>query len=236
MPNTGMNNWNFRDNHVQPSLEKEGSYISSESQLIAFGPPYLADLTSTTLGTVAEADARTVPVAPCGLVENFSYSQAQQLMKIFEIGSSRSYTLGGRSDGNLSFSRVLYHGPSALRMVYSSYRAKNGSFDALVGNGAPGVRTVDTGNTPPGTVGAGGDSDHDYFFNMQNALFRQPVGCLLFMKSQDGKGYAGLYFEDALVGSYATGTSSAGIIVQEQVGMRFDRIAPMKVRFTGTPA
>lgn len=236
MPNTGLYNWDFRDKHVQSSIERDGSYISSESQLIAFGPPYLSDMVTALGGTVTEADARTIPVAPCGLVENFSFSQAQQLMKIFEIGSSRSYTLGGRSDGNLSFSRILYHGPSALRMVYAAYRAKNGAFNALVGNGAPGVRAIDIGSTPPGTVNAGGEPDHDYFFNLQNILFRQPVGGMLFMKSLDGKGYAGLYFEDSLVGSYASGTSSAGIVVQEQVAMRFDRIVPMQVRFTSLPA
>lgn len=228
---TGLFGWNFKDQHVQPSISEQ-SYITSESQLIAFGPPNLSDLASAPAGTVPETDSRTIAVVPAGLVENFSVAQGQQVIKLYEIGSVRSYILGARADGQISLNRVLYNGESLMRMMYAAYKAKNGLFQALTGNSAPGVREIDVGTIAPGTVNAAGQSGHDFFFNMQNVLFRQQFGTLLFMKDQSGTPYSGMYFESCMIASHGFGTSSAGIVVQEAAGLRFDRMLPINVRFT----
>jgi hypothetical protein len=225
-------NWDFRSRHVQPDIEEEDA-ITSESTLVAFGPSSLQAVAAGISGAAATIDARSVAIAPAGVVENFTVSLGQQVIKLYEIGSSRAYMIGGRSDGQLSVARGLFNGPNLPRLMYAAFKDKSAAgFKPIVEANAPGVRTVDTGDIPPGTINAGGRPTHDFFANFQNPLFRIPFGTLMFMKDQAGRSYTGFYFESCLIATYGMGTSASGLAIQEAVGLRFDRALPVNVRFS----
>lgn len=224
-------NWDFRSRHVQPELEDDDA-ITSESTLIAFGPSSLSAIAAGIGGTGNTLDARSVAIAPAGLVENFTVSLGQQVIKMYEIGSSRAYMIAGRSDGQISIARGLFNGPNLPRMMYASFRdARTGGFQPLVEANAPGVKSVNIGTVEPGTTNAGGLPTHDFFMNLQSNLFKIPFGTLMFMEDQARRAYTGFYFESCLLATYGMGTSAAGLAIQEAVGMRFDRAVPVNVRF-----
>ena len=117
---TSFNNWDFHNHHVQEEL-LGGEFVSAETTLIAAGPPRLSDIAPSgdqTIDTQDEGDM----VFPIGVLENVGMSQSKQLQRIFEIGSSRSYFIPGRTIGSLTLGRVLYHGPSLLKVLYAHYK------------------------------------------------------------------------------------------------------------------
>ena len=232
MPNTqGLSGWSFQDKNVQPAIDKE-KFISFESSLVAFGPSTLAALAASSTGTIPETDSRTIAVYPTGLVENMTYGGAQSVQKIFEIGSVRSYLVAGRPDGQVSLSRVLFHGPSLMRSVYASFKDKNGLYQSLTGNTAPGVKTISGGNTGPGTVNAGGEPDTDFFFNIQHPIFRTPFGMMVVFKDVQNNPYSSIYFETCLANTHGFGVTAGTVMVMESTSFTFERALPVNVRFT----
>jgi hypothetical protein len=228
--NQGLANWRFKDDHVQPALD-QSKFISFESCLISAGPPQLTDLAAAATGTVPDTDSRTIAVYPIGLIENFTTGQGQSVNKLFEIGSVRSYLFAGRPDGQASFQRILFHGPSALRSIFASYKDANNLFGSLIGNSAPGTQTIKSGNIAPGTISAAGQPDHSFWFNLQNILFRNSFGLLLYMKDTAGTPYAGLYYENAMITQQGFGISAGTVSVMEQISLTYERISPVNVRF-----
>lgn len=76
------------------------------------------------------------------LVQNFQTSFRQQVLRVFELGSTRVYYVRGRAEGNLAMSRVL--GPAPLmKIFYQTYGnpcfapTNTISFIANVGCGRP---------------------------------------------------------------------------------------------------
>jgi hypothetical protein len=59
------------------------------------------------------------------VLENVGLSQSKQLQRLFEIGSSRSYFIPGRVIGSITLGRVLYHGPSLLKVLYAHGSSRN---------------------------------------------------------------------------------------------------------------
>jgi hypothetical protein len=229
----GLANWRFKDEHVQPAIDQK-KFISFESTVICFGPALLSSLAAaSTPGLIPNTDSRTIAVYPAGLIESFQVGQGQSVAKLYEVGSVRSYLFAGRPDGNASFSRVLYHGPSALRSAYAAFRDRTGLYSSLTGNTAPGVEIINGGNIAPGTVNANNQPDHDFWFNLQNIVFRNPFGILVYMKDTSGTPYAGLYFETCMITTHGFGISAGMVSIMEQVSMNFERISPVNVRFVG---
>ena len=46
----------------------------------------------------------------------------ETISRIWEVGSGRSVFISGRTVGQLGLSRILYHGPSLLRVLYAYYQ------------------------------------------------------------------------------------------------------------------
>ena len=82
---TTLQDWNYGSQHVQINLNGS-DFVSAQTTLICAGPPRMASVSSIVSGT---------PVLALGVTENFSVQQNQQLQRVFEIGSARSYLIPG---------------------------------------------------------------------------------------------------------------------------------------------
>jgi hypothetical protein len=221
-------NFNFGEEHVQPAIKNADGFITSESQVIGFGPPTVDQIVAGS-GLAQTLNAFDIPVVLAGVVENYSWAQGQQVIKIYEIGSVLSYTIASRADGQVSLNRVLLNNQSLMRMMYAAYGATNGTFKPLIGVGSPGVQLIDAGNTLPGTVNPDDDGNRDFFFNMNHPLFRNTFGSIIFLEDTKKRAYGAVYFENSLVSSHGIAVSSGGLIVQEAAAFRYTRAVPVRV-------
>ena len=101
----------------------EGRFASGAFTMIAAGPPRLAAIGgSTAAAAAASTGAGPANFAlPIGVVQNFNLAHNKNFARFWELGSERSYFIAGRTVAQAGFSRVLYNGPSLLRMMYAFY-------------------------------------------------------------------------------------------------------------------
>ena len=114
---TNITKWNYQKNHVEREL-RGGEFISGMTTLIAAGPPTLADASSDTIDGLKQF------AYPIGVLDSANLSQGRQLARIFEIGSKRSYFIPGRVMTGINLGRVLYYGPSLLKVLWTYYGDK----------------------------------------------------------------------------------------------------------------
>lgn len=229
MATTSFSNWDFYNYRVQQELQG-GQFVSAESTLVAAGPPRL-DQTGGG-GEIAY---------PIGLLETFGIQQSRQLQRIFEIGSTRSYFIPGRTIGSISIGRTFYFGPSLLRVLYAYYRST--SFD--LGTTDPGgTVTAPEGNlTVPdpsaallGTFAVGDlhelrrNPGYGYLIiDLASDLFAQPTGLAIYFKDANTDTVGGFYVEDSYVQGHQMTVSSGSVLVMEGVSIQYDRLVPLNV-------
>src|SRR4030067_2709490 len=98
--------WNFSDwspytNYVQSGMV-DGAYANAGFTMLAAGPPRIANIGGAAAFAQAvsgSGQAANQIVFPIGIVQNFNLSHTTQFSRIFEIGSERSYFIGGRPVG-----------------------------------------------------------------------------------------------------------------------------------------
>jgi hypothetical protein len=230
MPNydagtSDLSNWSPYKAHVQGGL-REGNYLNGQFILICAGPPFFSDM----------GGAATSTVYPIGLTQNVALSQNKAISRIFEIGSDRSYFIAGRSVGQLSLGRVVYHGPSLLRCLYASYSSPGGdgsyAIDPLV-SGVNTAATIMDGATPAKSSGVrhgirippGYDN---MFLNLASDLFSQPIGLYLVFKDNEKRTVGSIYLDQCYVPTHSIAVDAQGLIVQESVGIQYERMVPVK--------
>lgn len=246
---TSFNNWDFHNHHVQEEL-MGGEFISAETTLIAAGPPRLTDITGgpggddQTIDTPDEGDM----VFPIGVLENVGLSQSKQLQRIFEIGSSRSYFIPGRTIGSITLGRVLYHGPSLMKVLYAHYKqsATDAKFQLNhTGKGA----TVDVGGVavpdPNATLlelpelqrqlhrvqfTPGYD---DLWLNLASDIFNQPTGLAIYFRNQLDMTVGAIYLEECYIQGHQMSISSGSVLVMEGVSLQFDMLRPIRIFLPG---
>ena len=221
---------NAYEKFVQSGM-RSGEYLNAAYTLIAAGPPRLAmvaggtDSTNTsTVGSVLSGCGANMFAYPVGLLQNFNLSWNRNIMRIWEIGSERSYFISGRTIGSLGLGRVYYHGPSILRVLYAYYadRIPPVSFGPLFNNiGMSRMENPHDVKIPPGY--------ENFFINLASDLFAQPVGLLLYVKDTNGNALGAIYFEDCYVPSHNIATDSQGTLYNESVAIQFERGIPIKI-------
>lgn len=244
---TSFNNWDFHNHHVQSEL-LGGEFVSAETTLIAAGPPRLTDITGgpggddSTIDVPDEGDM----VFPIGVLENVGVSQSKQLQRIFEIGSSRSYFIPGRTIGSITLGRVLYHGPSLLKVLYAHYKQKVGTFklnDKGIGAkiSVGGVEIPDPNATllelpalqkelhrvkySPGF--------DDLWMNLASDIFNQPTGMAIYFRNQLDMTVGAVYLEECYVQGHQMSISSGSVLIMEGVSLQFDRVRPIRMQLAG---
>lgn len=245
---TSLGNWNFYDQHVQRNLNG-GDFVNSQSCIICATAPRAEMLAGvdagSTVTSAAEGNNGAAYAIPIGIVSDFSLQQQKQMAKIYEIGSSRSYTVSsGRTDIGLQLNRVVYRGPSLLAVLMAYYpkekftqqaleildRDKEIGLDMKVDIGLKkGHPVVD--NLPEIVYTPG---YNNFWLNLASNLFSQPMGLLLLMKDQNKRDTASVYLEDCYIQTHSFSVSSASAILAESVSITADRVLPQKVNLVTT--
>src|SRR3954470_14347075 len=106
-----LSEWRPYERFVQGGLV-DGQFLSAAFTMVAAGPPRLANIGQAAgpLGTSRDW------AMPIGVVQNVGLSHNKGFARFWELGSERSYFIAGRTQGQLQLSRIMYHGPSLLRM------------------------------------------------------------------------------------------------------------------------
>jgi hypothetical protein len=221
-----LSQWQPYDQYVQGGMV-DGRFMSAAFTLLAAGPPRLSAIggVATAAGLVGTGAAGEDQIAyPIGLVQQWSLGQNMNLARFFELGSSRSYFIPGRTVGQLSLARVMYHGPSLLRVLYAYYSdiIPDTVVDPLYSSTAPSF--VDNQHDvmiPPGY--------ENVYLNLASDLFSQPIGLMLIMKDSNESTLAAYYFESCYIPSHQIGTDAMGVVIQESVSVQYERVVPINV-------
>lgn len=223
-----FNNWSPYQNYKQsggvgPGMV-DGEFVSGAFTGLFAGPPRLASLGgAVSIGAaIASPEQGAQLVYPVGIVQNLSVSHNRQISRIFELGTERSYFISGRTIGQLGLSRVMYHGPSILRVLYAYYEdlVPTTVVPAVFPNiGASVMANPHDVIVPPGY--------ENFYLNLASDLFSQPFGMLMIVKDSNVNTYGSFYFESCYVPSHGWAVDSQGVIAQENVGIQFETCVPV---------
>jgi hypothetical protein len=227
---SNFSEWSPYDKFVQQNMT-DGKFLNAGFTVLAAGPPRLSALGRMAVNTLsAIGDLGGVSAAmdqlvyPIGVIQNVNLSHNRTFNRIFECGSERSYFISGRTMGQLSIARILYHGPSMLRVLYAYYSDSLGgtTMPALFANaGVNAYANPHDVVIPPG---------YDYLFlNLASDLFNQPMGLLMFVRDSNLKTYGATYLEGCYVPNHTWATDSQGVIIQESAAIQFERALPVSV-------
>lgn len=229
---TSIKNWRFWDQHVQSELQG-GQFINASTILLAAGPPRISDSTATSI-SVDSSDI----AYPLGIIENFSLSQNKQLQRMFEIGSKRSYFVPGRTVGQIMLGRVLYFGPSLMRILYAYYPPAKIPGAHSLGFAS---RELDAGRTSDilDRPGEGKDTvepndNVDFFINLASDLFDKPLGLMCYLRDSQNDSYGAFYLEDCYLQSHQFNINSSSVLVAEGVSAQYDRLVPINIKAANT--
>lgn len=220
-----ISGWDWENKHVNQSYSVNGvtpntnihDIVESGTVLIASGP---ADISAS-----VDNNFRVVPI---GLVENASIAMSKPLSRIFEIGSKLSYIIPGRTVGQIALSRVLFDGPSLLKVMYQGEVAydeylggkdvKSVAFNSGGAVDSAGVKVAkEVQNIGSGQIA----------MNLASSFFEQPVGLAFYFKDQESDQVGQVYFEGCRIGSYNMGISANMNVLTEGISMEFTQCTPI---------
>jgi hypothetical protein len=220
-----LSEWQPYSRYVQGGLV-DGQFVSAAFTMIAAGPPRLANIGGATgVAAALSSDGAGKDFAlPIGVVQNVNLSHNRSFARFWEIGSERSYFISGRTVGQLGLSRIMYHGPSLLRMLYAYYQ------DLLPPTVVPfvfpnlGPATVANPHNvkiPPGY--------ENIFLNLASDLFSQPIGILMYFRDSNEDTVGAIYLEECYIPSHTIATDAGGTVIQENAAVQFERGVPVAV-------
>lgn len=228
MPST-ITNWEPYKNKVDNSARAEGKFMSGAFTLLAAGPPRLANVGgNAAAATGVSTSAGKDWALPIGIVQSFNLGHQRSFNRFWELGSERSYFISGRTVAQAGFGRVLYNGPSLLRMMYAFYQ------DTVAPTLVPIIEGLDTNfpanqhnvKIPPGF--------ENIYLNLASDLFSQPCGLLVYMKDSNENTMGAVYLEETYIPSHSIATDAQGVVMQEQVALQPERVVPVAVNAVAT--
>jgi len=220
----GATSWNWREDFVQldENMGTPGLFIASESTMIAFGP--------------AKASP-AFDVIKCGLTPNVAISQQIPQQRLPEIGSQRVHILNGVPVGGGSMSRLVYNGPSLLRLAYGSlFDDKTGAptplaLSGMLSNGSAAQNFTTKAwqglmSNPDKTME--GHQDTDMWISLWDPRFRMGIGLCMYFQDVAGNAVGGVYAEGTKFNTHNLTQSAGQLIMVEGVSFAFDRLVPIK--------
>lgn len=258
---TSISSWNRATKHVEADV-RSGRYVNAETCLLFAGPPRITDIggidgnTSSGTQNAALVANGIDALYPIGLVEQFGLQQVQTVQKMFEIGSRRSYQAGGRVHVAANLGRVMFHGPSLLRVCYAYYPnsialANGKSLNGGSGTGSGGVTDSVSAVMVGGNMGsspangpifpqiffeagslAGTDPEETlpdtFFINLMSELFSNPFGLGCILRDNRNNNYGGFYLEDSMITAHSLQISSSSTLITEALNIQCDAAVPME--------
>jgi hypothetical protein len=217
-----LSEWKPYERYVQGGLV-DGKFLSGAFTMIAAGPPRLANIGGSAAAAVGATQKDWA--LPIGVVQNLSLGHNKAFARFWEMGSERSYFIAGRTQGQLQLSRIMYHGPSLLRMLYAYYQ------DLI----PPTIVPFVFDNIAPTTVANPHDVKippgfENIFLNLASDLFSQPCGLLLYFRDSNEDTVGAIYLEACYVPSHQINTDSNGVVIQESAALQFERGVPVAVK------
>jgi len=221
-----FSDWSPYTNYVQSGMV-DGAYANAGFTMLAAGPPRIANIGGAAAFAQAvsgSGQAANQIVFPIGIVQNFNLSHTRQFSRIFEIGSERSYFIGGRTVGQLGLARIYYHGASLLRTLYAYYQdlVPPTAVPAMFPNA--GAQTQSNPHDviiPPGY--------ENIYINLASDLFAQPIGIMMYMRDVNQDALGAMYFEACYLPNHSWQTDSQGVLIQESVAVQFERAVPVAI-------
>lgn len=227
----GISEW---DSHSYQALEpgvRDGDYVSSDSCLVAAGPPTL-QMTGGIPGnldlTKSPRDSNNIQLSdntayPIGIAQGINIGQNLQQMRIYEVGSNFDYVVTGRSVGQVTLSKVFISSASLLRVLYAYYQTSAVKvIESLFDTPYAAANVLNDVYISPGS--------NNIFMNLASDLFRNPMGLLFIMRTSQNNDIGGFYLERAVVHAHNIAFDPQGIIIQENATLSFSRIVPVAIQ------
>jgi hypothetical protein len=221
---SSLTSWNPYSQKVDnASALGEGRFASGAFTMIAAGPPRLSSIGGGAAAGLDLSSGTSNWALPIGVVQNFNLAHNKSFARFWELGSERSYFIAGRTQAQAGFSRVLYNGPSLLRMMYAFYQdllapttIKSFGVDAKIPLTVANQHNV---KIPPGF--------ENIYLNLASDLFSQPCGLLCYMKDSNETTLGAIYLEETYLPSHSIATDAQGVVIQEQVSLQPERAVPI---------
>jgi hypothetical protein len=202
-------------------------FLNASFTLLAAGPPRLANIGSLTFASDALASgAGDDIVFPIGIVQNFNLSHNRQFNRIWEVGSERSFFIAGRTVGQVGLSRIMYHGPSLLRVLYAYYQDLQPPTLVPSVIGAFNVGALTVANPHDVKIAPGYEN---LYLNLASDLFNQPIGLMAYFRDSNEDTVGSIYLESCYVPNHTLATDAQGTILQESAAIQFERAVPVAV-------
>jgi hypothetical protein len=215
-----LSEWRPYEKYVQGGMV-DGQFLSAAFTLIAAGPPRLANLGSAGAAGAGLSSGTGDFAMPIGIVQNINLSHNRAFARFWELGSERSYFVSGRTMGQLGLSRVMYYGPSLLRVLYAYYGDEMPPATVTpILQGFSGV----VANPHDVKIPAGYEN---LFLNLASDLFSQPIGLLLYFRDSNEQPIGAVYLEACYLPSHTIATDAGGTVIQENVAVQFERAVPV---------
>lgn len=224
-------NWKPYENYVQSGGEGpgmvDGKFVSGAFMGIFAGPSRLSSIGGVvSLSTAVDNPAAASQIVyPVGITQNINLSNNRQFSRIFELGSERSYFISGRTIGQLGLSRILYHGPSILRVLYAYYQDLIPA--TIVPAMFPNVGAATMPNPHDVVIPPGYEN---FYINLASDLFSQPIGLLIMLKDSNLSTYGAFYLESCYIPNHTFATDAQGVVIQESVAVQFELAIPIALR------
>jgi hypothetical protein len=220
---SSITNWQPYSQKVDNSSALgEGRFASGVFTMLAAGPPRLAAVGGS--AAAAASVGKQNWALPIGIVQNFNLAHNKAFARFWELGSERSYFIAGRTVAQAGFGRVLYNGPSILRVMYAFYQDPAPTLVPTFGvdpNIMASVANQHDVKIPPGF--------ENIYLNLASDLFSQPCGLLVYMKDSNETTLCAFYLEETYIPSHSIATDAQGCVVQEQVALQPERVVPIAV-------
>ena len=247
-----IQDWDFDAKHVNNN-NRPGQFISGKTVLISLGPPlWEMTISGNTRGVsgnsvsrndlvpndsnlrITSGTSRYDPV-PVGLVQDITAQQGRNIDKIYELGSDRPFLVPGKTVPNLSFSKVLYAGPSLLKFSAAYYLegADPNKQDQLLGGKVDKAKLEDLGNIINGyelkIAGENKPGSDDFFINLASEIFTFPFGVMVYMKDNMGVPYGAFYAEECYISGHNFGINTGSTVIMEQAQIECARFRAIDV-------
>jgi hypothetical protein len=215
--------WDWENEHVSQSYtdntqSKDLSVydiVESGTVLIAAGPA------SWSLAVENQGEENLgVRLVPIGLVETATIAMSKPLSRIFEIGSKLSYIIPGRTIGEIALARVLFDGPSLLKVLYRGEVMHDEQLPS--GRKLTTFFSNKTKQVETQAIGSG-----NIAMNLASTFFDQPIGLGFFFKDRENENVSQMYFEGCRVSTWNLGIAANMNVLTESVRMEFVQCFPI---------
>lgn len=223
----GIQEWSPFDTAIENNVD--GRYANAAYTLIAAGPPRITEYGGAAFAQIAFSGQQGVAF-PIGSVQNMNLSQNRQFNRFWEIGSERSYFISGRTMQQMTLARVLYHGPSLLRVLYAYYTdaVPPTVVEPLYANAGAFIANPHDVIMTPGY--------ETLFINLASDLFSQPIGLLIYLKDTNLENLGAMYCETCQIPNHTFMTDAQGTVIQESAAVQFEQVVPVSVSAVGVAA